>query len=132
MSPEVAVGTALYQQLEPALGAVKFYDYVPASGTPTPLVALGVIGTRRSREYRCGRVWEVGFRLHVMSKAPGREEAWGLIQTLRETLDGVTLTLADPYAAETPLKEMRSGDMNDRLQAVAMSFVDFEVTVSTT
>ena len=44
--------------------------------------------------------------------APGREEAWGLIQTLRETLDGVTLTLADPYAAETPLKEMRSGDMN--------------------
>lgn len=131
MSPEVAVGEAVYALLEPALDGVKYYDYVPAAGTATPLVALGVIGTRRSREYRCGKVWDVGFRLHVMSKAPGRDEAWDLIQILRASLDGVTPTLADPYAAESPLKEMRSGDMNDRLQAVAMSFVDFEVTVST-
>lgn len=132
MSPEIAVGAAVNDLLVAALGPVPYYDYVPAADTATPLVALGVIATRRQTATRCGPVWDVGFRLHVMSTAPGRDEAWTILQQLRATLDRREITLADPYAAVGPLREQRSGDMNDRMQAVSMAFIDFDVTVSTT
>lgn len=131
MSPEIAVGAAVDALLTAALGPVPYYDYVPGTDAPTPLVALGVIATRRQTVTRCGPVWDVGFRLHVMSKQPGRDEAWTILQTLRATLDRREITLVDPYAAVGPLREQRSGDMNDRLQAVCMAFIDFDITVST-
>lgn len=132
ISPEIAVGAAIAEVLVPGLSPTKYYDYVPAAGATSmvPLVSLGIISAVRQREQRCGRVWLVGLRLHVQSKEAGRVEVWQVLQRLRDLLDGVTLALADPYAADTPMREQRAGDMNDRLQAVSLAFLDFDLIVS--
>ncbi len=131
LSPEEAVGAAVAALVRPALAPLTFYDYVPADGgLRLPLAALGVVGSQRRHGSRCADVWDVSFRLHLMSKASGREDAWRWLQRLRDTLDGRTLVLADPYAAETRLRELRAGDASDRLQAFNHAFIQFELTVS--
>lgn len=133
MSPEVAVGAAVKAILEPVLGSVPFYDYVPASGQlETPLCALGALGTRRMPS-RCGQMWEIGFRLHLFSKgaADGRTWVWETLHAIRGALHGQALALADPYALEERPREVRSADTADRLQAFDQAFIDFTLTVST-
>lgn len=131
LSPEEAVGAAVAALAKSALAPLAFYDYVPADGElRLPLAALGVVGSQRQHGNRCGKVWQVSFRLHLMSKASGREDAWRWLQKLRDALDGQTLALADPYAAESRLREQRAGDAADRLQAFNHAFIQFELTVS--
>lgn len=131
LSPEEAVAAAVVARVRPALLPLEFYDYVPADGNlRLPLAALGVIGSQRMQGNRCAALWQVSFRLHLMSKASGREEAWRWLQKLRDALDGQTLALADPYAAESRLREQRAGDVADRLQAFNHAFIQFELTVS--
>jgi hypothetical protein len=131
LSPEEAVGTAVNALVREAIGPLRYYDYVPADGSvKTPFAALGVMGAERRHGSRCARVWEVSFRIHLFSKAAGREDAWRTLQQLREALDGASLALAEPYAADTKLREQRAGDANDRLQAFAHAFIQFSLTVS--
>lgn len=131
LSPEEAVGAAVAALVKPAIAPVAFYSYVPADGElRMPLAALGVVGSQRMQGNRCSTIWLVSFRLHLMSKASGREEAWRWLQKLRDALDGQTLALADPYAAESKLREQRAGDAADRLQAFNHAFIQFELTVS--
>jgi len=131
LSPEEAVGTAVAALIKPALAPLTFYDYVPADGElRLPLAALGVVGSRRRHGSRCAKIWDVSFRLHLMSKASGREDAWRWLQRLRDTLDGQSLALADPFAADTRLREALAGDAADRLQAFNHTFIQFELTVS--
>jgi hypothetical protein len=131
LPPEVAVGSAIRALVAPAVAPVLYYDYVPAGETlATPLVALGMMATERKAD-RCGATWEIGFRLWVFGKFADRAELWSLVHRLRTTLDGAPLALPAPYAVVARLRERRSADQNDRLQAFDQAFVDFSVTVST-
>ncbi|KAF0121876.1 MAG: hypothetical protein FD152_3726 [Xanthobacteraceae bacterium] len=131
LSPEEAVGQAVAAIVRDRLPAVTYYDYVPADGQlRSPLAALGIVGSQRRHGNRCAKEWAVTFRLHLMSKAAGREEVWRHLQDLRDALDGQSLALAAPYAAETKIRELRAGDDRDRLQAFNHAFIQFELTVS--
>lgn len=131
LSAEEAVGQAVALRVRQTVPGLTFYDYVPADGElRSPLAALGVVGSQRQYGSRCAKVWDVSFRLHIMSKASGREETWRWLQALRDALDGQTLDLAAPYSAETRLREKRAGDAADRLQAFNHAFILFELTVS--
>jgi hypothetical protein len=132
MSPEVAVAAAVQAAVAPVLGAVPFYDYVPASGQlDTPLVALGGVATQRIVD-RCANRWQIAFRLHLFSKgaADGRVWVWNTLHAMRTALHLQPLSLADPYRLEERPREVRSSDMADRLQAFDQAFIDFTLTVS--
>lgn len=131
LSPEEALMAAVTPIVTAALSPVRYWDYVPADKElPVPFAALGQIASQKQPGQRCGPMWDIGWRIHLFSKQSGREEAWRTLQQLRGALVGQELVLADPYAAIGPVREMRTGDMNDRLQAFAQSFIDFRVTVS--
>lgn len=128
--PEYAVQVAAYAALKTVPGLVAVYDYVPADGTVVaPFGAIGAFASTPVPD-RCGASWRVIFRLHLFSKAAGREEAWTRLQALRAALKGVRPQLEAPYVAQSPYVEVRAGDSNDRLIRLAQSFIDFEVTVS--
>ncbi|WP_439572633.1 tail completion protein gp17 [Phreatobacter sp.] len=131
MSPEIAVGAAVKALVAPAVAPVLYYDYVPHGDVlATPLVALGMVATD-SKADRCGSSWDIAFRLHVFGKFADRSQLWTLVHLLRTTLHGTELALAAPYAVTARLRERRSADQNDRLQAFDQAFIDFSLTVST-
>jgi Protein of unknown function (DUF3168) len=90
MLPLAEVQTAIYDALTPALAPVKILD---AAG-PNELFPYATMGESISTTSDTvgEQAVDIEFTVHVWSRQRGAQEIQGLMQTIKDALDGVRLT----------------------------------------
>jgi hypothetical protein len=139
VTPETAFLKALIAVLKADAGveavvADRIFDEVPEderglSLAQPPYLYVGPVNTTRVELGAWpASAWRVRARLYAVSTAFGRLEAWSAAHAARKALEGVELTLDDPFAAQEPVTATQAGDVTEPLNPKAV-FVDLSTTI---